>query len=173
MPTECFSTSQALAWTGATARQLQWWDEHSLVVPSRDGRRRLYSATDLADILVILELRRRRISLRQVRRVLLFLKQELHVRLAHLAAEEADHLPEYYLLIDGNRLYLETDSRQIFALLKNTTQAVFLMSLRPAVEKLQLAGFSLAAAESRPTKKPAKRDPQATSICTERSKSRA
>jgi DNA-binding transcriptional MerR regulator len=163
MLSECFSTSQVLALTGATARQLQWWDEHSLVVPARRGRRRLYSASDLAEILVILELRQRRISLQQVRRVLRFLKQELHVRLADLLTNEADRpLPEYHLLIDGNRLYLETDSRQIFDLLRSTTQAVFLISLSPAVKKLQLAGFTLARPERPPAKKPAKRDRQST-----------
>jgi DNA-binding transcriptional MerR regulator len=169
-----FSTSQVLAVTGATARQLQWWDEHSLVVPLREGRKRLYSASDLADILVILELRRRHISLQQVRRVLRFLKQELRVRLADLVAEEADRpLPEYHLLIDGSRLYLETDSRQIFDLLKSTDQAVFLVSLGTAVKKLQLAGFTLTGGETPPRKKPAKRDTQSTSTRKEKSRIRA
>jgi DNA-binding transcriptional MerR regulator len=164
MSSECFSTSQVLALTGATARQLQWWDEHSLVSPARNGRRRLYSPGDLAEILVILELRRRRISLQQVRRVLRFLRQELQVRLADLVSEEADRpLPEYHLLIDGSRLYLETDSRQIFDLLRSTTQAVFLISLSPAAKKLQMAGFALARPERPPAKKPAKRDSHSTS----------
>jgi len=169
-----FSTSQVLALTGATARQLQWWDEHSLVVPTRDGRKRLYSANDLADILVILELRRRHISLQQVRRVLRFLRQALHVRLADLVSNEADRpLPEYHLLIDGSHLYLETDSRQIFDLLKSTDQAVFLISLGPAAKKLQLAGFTLAGAETLPEKKPAERSMQSTSTSKERSRIRA
>jgi DNA-binding transcriptional MerR regulator len=150
-----FSTSQILALTGVTARQLQWWDEHALVVPSRAGRKRLYSPSNLADILVILELRRRHISLQQVRRVLRFLKKELHVRPGDLVSDGAEHpLPDYHLLIDGDRLYLETDSRQIFDVLKSTEQAVFLISLSATASKLQLAGLALSA---RAVKKPSAR----------------
>jgi DNA-binding transcriptional MerR regulator len=162
---EGFSTSQVLGLTGATARQLQWWDEHALVVPSRAGRKRLYSASDLADILVILELRRRHISLQQVRRVLRFLKQELHVRPADIVLDGTENsLPDYHLLIDGNRLYLETDSRQIFDLLKNTEQAVFLINLTAAARKLQVAGFALSAKEMPAAKKPSRQDTSSNSI---------
>lgn len=164
MSSECFSTSQVQALTGATARQLQRRDEHSPVVPARDGRKRLYSASDLAEALVILELRRRRISVQQIRRVLRFLKQELHVGLANLVSDAAEPpLADYHLLIDGGRLYLETDSRQIFDLLKNADQAVFLIGLGPAAKKLQLAGFTLGREEGLSGKKPAKRDARLSS----------
>jgi len=164
-----FSTSRVLALTGATARQLQWWDEHFLVVPTREGRKRLYSASDLADILVILELRRRHISLQQVRKVLRFLRNKLHARLADLVLEEPEHpLPDYHLLIDGNRLYLETDTRQIFDLLKHAEQAVFLISLSATAKKLQVAGLTLAATEVGESKKPAGRARPSTPIKEEK-----
>ena len=38
--------------TGITLRQLQWWDERRIVVPAREGHRRLYSTEDLAEIAV-------------------------------------------------------------------------------------------------------------------------
>jgi DNA-binding transcriptional MerR regulator len=139
-----FSTREVQQLTGASARQLQWWDEHRLVVPQRIGRKRIYSSSDLMDILVVLELRRRHISLQQVRRVLNFLRKKLHVRLADLVSDEAENsLPNYHLLIDGRSLYLETDTEQIFDLLKNTEQAVFLISLSDAVKKLWVAGNTL------------------------------
>ena len=81
LPEDVFSTSEVVELTGVTARQLQWWDERRIVVPARQARKRLYSATDLVDILVIEQLRLRRISLAQVRRVLRFLRTELHARL--------------------------------------------------------------------------------------------
>jgi DNA-binding transcriptional MerR regulator len=171
MPSESFSTSQALQLTGATARQLQWWDEHALVVPLRVGRRRLYSASDLADILVILELRRRHISLQQVRKVLQFLKRELHVRPADLVLDDTDPaLPDYHLLIDGSRLYLETDARQIFDLLKNTEQAVFLISLGATARKLEVAGLTLLARETPAARKLPGRDASAHSNAEGRSR---
>ena len=73
---DCFSTRDVLELTGVTARQLQWWDERRIVVPVREGRKRVYSAPDLVDILVIEHLRQRSISLAQVRRVLRLLRTE-------------------------------------------------------------------------------------------------
>ena len=52
-----FSTREVLELTGTTARQLQWWDEKRIIVPARDGRRRIYSADDVIQIHVIEELR--------------------------------------------------------------------------------------------------------------------
>jgi DNA-binding transcriptional MerR regulator len=154
---QCFSTLEVLRLTGATARQLQWWDEHGVIVPARDGRRRIYSARDLAEILVVMELRRRHISLQQVRRVLRFLKKKLSLRLADLVCDRGEEkLPDYHLLIDGNHLYLETDTRQIFELLRNSAQAVFLISLSETVEKLRVyGGVLIQARESSLAKPPA------------------
>ena len=105
-----FSTREVQRLTGTTARQLQWWDEKRIIVPTRDGRNRLYSAEDLVEIQVIEELRRRHISLAAVRRVLLFLRRETGVRLSRLASGKSD----YHLLLDGQeslpRNRLQTNS---------------------------------------------------------------
>ncbi len=53
------TSNQVMQFTGISARQLQWWDERGLVSPAREGRRRLYSFDDLAEVAVICELRRR------------------------------------------------------------------------------------------------------------------
>jgi DNA-binding transcriptional MerR regulator len=134
LPKESFSTGEVVELTGVTARQLQWWDERRIVVPARQGRNRLYSATDLVDILVIEQLRRRRISLVQVRRVLRFLRTELHARLADLVT--GAH--EFHLLLDGKRIYLETDSKQIVDLLRNASQPMLLVCLTDAVKSLRV-----------------------------------
>src|SRR5439155_27153451 len=63
-----FTSRDVIALTGITARQLQWWDERRIVVPARQGHRRLYSMEDLADVAVIFELRRRGFSLQRVRK---------------------------------------------------------------------------------------------------------
>ena len=47
-----FISEQVVALTGITPRQLQWWDERGIVVPSREGRRRLYTMEDLSEIAV-------------------------------------------------------------------------------------------------------------------------
>ena len=130
-----FSTREVQRLTGTTARQLQWWDEKRIIVPTRDGRNRLYSAHDLVEIHVIEELRRRHISLAAVRRVLRFLRRETGVRLSKLALGATD----YHLLLDGRNLYLETDSKQIVNLIRNTTQPVFVICLSEAARRVEVA----------------------------------
>lgn len=131
---ERFSTRDVLELTGTTARQLQWWDERRIVVPAREGRKRIYSAADLVDILVIEQLRQRHISLQQVRRVLRFLRSELHARLAELVQGEHEH----HLLLDGKHIYLRTDANQVVDLLRNTRQPVLLICLSDAVRRLRI-----------------------------------
>ena len=131
---DCFSTREVLDLTGVTARQLQWWDERHIVVPSRQGRNRVYSTTDLTDILVIEQLRHRSISLAQVRRVLRLLRSELHVRLSDLVAGNS----EYHLLLGEKRVFIETDSRQIIELMRNTMQPMLLISLTDAIKPLRI-----------------------------------
>jgi DNA-binding transcriptional MerR regulator len=131
---DSFSTRDVLDLTGVTARQLQWWDERRIVVPERQGRNRVYSAADLVDILVIGPLRQRSISLAQVRRVLRLLHMQLHMRLSDLVTGSN----EYHLLLAGKRIFLETDSRQIIELLRNTMQPMLLISLTDAVKPLRI-----------------------------------
>ncbi len=151
------NTREVMQLTGATARQLQWWDEHRLIRPARAGRKRLYSQADLAEILVVLELRRRHISLHRVRRVLRFLEKQLGARLADLVSDHSGQpLTDYHLLIDGKRLYLETEGHHIFELLRRSEQAVFLVSLTATVQRLRVAGNALIPAELCPAKKPAR-----------------
>ena len=134
MPKDSFSTGEVVELTGVTARQLQWWDERRIVVPARLGRNRVYSATDLIDILVIEQLRRRRVSLAQIRRALRFLRTELHARLADLVSG----VREFHLLLDGKRVYLETESKQIVDLLRNARQPMLLVCLTDAVKPLRV-----------------------------------
>lgn len=67
--------------TGLTARQLDYWDATGLVKPSVEERLtphrriRLYEYTDLMSLLVIAQLRSRRVSLQHVRRIVSDLRQ--------------------------------------------------------------------------------------------------
>ncbi|HSB75760.1 MAG TPA: MerR family transcriptional regulator, partial [Terriglobales bacterium] len=79
---ESFTSAEVVQLTGITARQLQWWDEQGIVVPLREGHRRLYSLDDLAEMAVIADLRRRGFPLQRVRKVIRFLQRQLGRRLA-------------------------------------------------------------------------------------------
>jgi len=126
-----FTSRDVVSLTGITARQLQWWDERHIVVPAREGRRRLYSMEDLAEVAVICELRHRGFSLQRVRKVMRFLQREFGKRLA----ETVSGTSEYHLLTDGKTLYLETSPRQIVDILKNARQPMLTICLSDTVRQ--------------------------------------
>jgi DNA-binding transcriptional MerR regulator len=128
-----FTSREAVALTGITLRQLQWWDERGIVVPARQGHRRLYSTEDMAEVAVICELRRRGFSLQRVRKVMRFLQREFSKRLAETATGSSD----YHLLTDGHTLYLETSARQIVDILKNSRQPMLAICLSDTVRRVR------------------------------------
>lgn len=119
--------------TGITPRQLQWWDERKIVVPAREGHRRLYSFEDLSEVAVICELRRKGFSLQRVRKVIRFLQREFSKRLA----ETVTGTSEYHLLTDGTTLYLETSPQQIVDILKNSRQPMLAVCLSDTVRQVR------------------------------------
>jgi DNA-binding transcriptional MerR regulator len=128
-----FTSREVVALTGISPRQLQWWDERRIVVPSRDGRRRLYSLEDLSEIAVICELRERGFSLQRVRKVVRFLQNEFNQRLAKTVSGASD----YHLLTDGRNLYLETSAQQIVDILKNARQPMLAVCLSDTVRRVR------------------------------------
>jgi DNA-binding transcriptional MerR regulator len=128
-----FTSRDVVSLTGITPRQLQWWDERRIVVPAREGHRRLYSMEDLAEVAVICELRRRGFSLQRVRKVMRFLQREFGKRLAEIVSGAS----EYHLLTDGKTLYLETSPRQIVDILKNARQPMLTICLSDTVRQVR------------------------------------
>ena len=128
-----FTSREVINLTGITPRQLQWWDERGIVVPSRQGHRRVYSMEELAEVAVICQLRQRGFSLQRVRRVMRFLQQEFGRRLAETVTGASD----YHLLTDGTNLFLETSTRQIVDILKNAKQPMLALCLSDTVRQVR------------------------------------
>ncbi len=128
-----FTSREVVELTGISARQLQWWDERGIVVPARQGRRRLYSMEDLSEVAVICELRDRGFSLQRVRKVVRFLQHEFGKRLAETVSGTSD----YHLLTDGRNLYLETSAQQIVDILKNARQPMLAICLSDTVRQVR------------------------------------
>ena len=128
-----FTSRDVVAMTGITPRQLQWWDERGIVVPAREGHKRLYSFEDLSEVAVICELRRRGFSLQRVRKVIRFLQKEFSRRLAETVRGTSD----YHLLTDGKSLYLETSPQQIVDILKNSRQPMLAICLSDTVRRVR------------------------------------
>ena len=130
---ESFTSRDVIRLTGITARQLQWWDERGLVVPRREGHRRIYTFEDLTDVAVICELRRKGFSLQRMRQVVRFLQKEFNKRLA----ETVSGTSNYHLLTDGRALYLETSPQEIVDILKNSRQPMFAICLSDTVRRVR------------------------------------
>ena len=128
-----FTSQDVVRLTGITARQLQWWDEHGIVVPARKGHRRVYSFEDLTEVAVICELRRKGFSLQRVRKVVRFLQKEFSKRLAETVSGTSD----LHLLTDGRSLYLETSPQHIVDILKNSRQPMFALCLSDTVRQVK------------------------------------
>jgi DNA-binding transcriptional MerR regulator len=133
-----FTSAQVVRLTGITPRQLQWWDERGIVVPRREGRRRLYSAEDITEIAVICALRRKGFPLQKVRRIMKFLQKELGRRLAEAVSNGSD----YHLLTDGKRVYLENSQREVVDILKNSRQPLLGVCLTDAVREVRAEIFN-------------------------------
>ena len=130
---ESFTSQEVIRLTGITARQLQWWDEKRIVVPARQGHRRIYSFADVTEVAVICELRSKGFSLQRMRKVVRFLQKELGKRLAETVGGSS----EYHLLTDGRTLYLETSPQQIVDILKNSRQPMFAICLSETVRQVR------------------------------------
>jgi DNA-binding transcriptional MerR regulator len=146
-----FTSNEVIALAGITARQLQWWDERGLVVPARQGRNRLYTSDDLAEIAVLSQLRRKGFSLQRVRKIMRFLQRELGKRLVETVTGGS----EYHLLTDGNRIYLESSAHEIVDILKNARQPIMSICVSDAVREIHSeinapAGSETAAARRSP-----------------------
>jgi DNA-binding transcriptional MerR regulator len=135
-----FTSSEVVGLTGISPRQLQWWDEQGIVVPGREGHRRIYSVDDLAEIAVLCELRQRGFSLQKIRRVIRFVQKELGKRLV----ETVTAASEYHLLTDGRHIYLEDSARGVVDVLKNARQPMLTVCLSDTIQRvlspLQRAG---------------------------------
>lgn len=127
-----FTSSEVVALTDISPRQLQWWDEQGIVVPGREGHRRVYSLDDLAEIAVLCELRERGFSLQKIRRVIRFVQKELGKRLLETVAAAS----EYHLLTDGRHIYLEDSARGVVDVLKNARQPMLTVCLSDTIQRV-------------------------------------
>lgn len=96
--------------TGTSLRQLDYWDRTGLVKPSVQaavgkGIPRLYSFTDLIQIITVATLRKQGVSLQKLRGCIAYLK-------AHLLEIETP-LAELRLLTDGETIFVLTDDPKV------------------------------------------------------------
>jgi DNA-binding transcriptional MerR regulator len=127
-----YNSSEVARICGVSLRQLQWWDERSVVSPRQDGHKRIYMPEEVVEISVIAELRRKGFSLQKIRRVLRFLQREMGRRLAEVLQANAD----LHLVTDGKSIYLEDHQERIIDILKNARQPMFLVCVSDQARRL-------------------------------------
>jgi DNA-binding transcriptional MerR regulator len=99
---EGFTSHQACRLTGCTPRQLRYWDQIGLVMPSvqrtggRPGVPRLYSFRDLVALKVVKSLLDGGMSLQRVRRAYEYLRRKAGLE---------GHLSEVKLVTDGKSIF--------------------------------------------------------------------
>jgi DNA-binding transcriptional MerR regulator len=129
---DSYTSSQVSERTALTPRQLQWWDEQGIVVPARQGHRRLYSAKDLAELAILGDLRRRGFSLQRIRKMVGLLRREFGHRLAELLSRG----PGLHLLTDGESIFLCDSERGVIDLLRDTQQPLLAICIGPILERV-------------------------------------
>jgi DNA-binding transcriptional MerR regulator len=105
-----YSAREVAAFTGLSARQLQWWDTHAVFPPAVSPKRtaaggfteRRYSPLDVLDLLVLSELRRRKYSVDDIRRIIEVLRTRFGAR-PHETLEQAGRM---MLLTDGAEIFV-------------------------------------------------------------------
>ena len=120
-----YSAREVAAFTGLSARQLQWWDTHGVFPPAVSPKRtaaggfteRRYSPLDVLDLLVLSELRRRKYSVDDIRRII----EVLRTRFGARPHETLEHAGRMTLLTDGDQIFVRIGDRY-FNLLKDPGQ---------------------------------------------------
>jgi len=128
-----YASSDVARISGVSLRQLQWWDEQSVVSPRHDGHKRVYLPNEVIEVTVIAELRRKGFSLQKIRRVLRYLQREMGKRLSDALGNDS----EVHLLTDGKSIYLEESRDRIIDLLKNARQPMFLVCVSDQARRLE------------------------------------
>ena len=126
-----YSSREVAAMTGLTARQLQWWDAKRLftshIAPRRTDRggytERRYSPVDLLELLVLADLRRQGLSVAQLRRLLLTLREQFRVRLFETIGAGGP----LTLMTDGRDIYGRTSEGVLFNLLRDPQQPMLMI----------------------------------------------
>jgi len=132
MQERTYSSSEVATVAGVSLRQLQWWDERTVVSPRHEGHRRVYFPAEVIEITVIAELRRKGFSLQKIRRVLRFLQREMGKRLAEVM-HASSHL---HLVTDGKSIFLEDQHDRIIDILKNARQPMFVVCVTDQAKRL-------------------------------------
>ena len=111
-----YTSREVAELTGVTLRRLQWWDEQGLVSPLQSGHRRLYTAFEVQQVVLIRSLRNKGMSLRKIRPWL----EQLSPQQVADALSLNNRSEDVYLLTDGERVYLEGTPERVISRIRDS-----------------------------------------------------
>lgn len=121
MPERTFTTKEVSKITGASLRQLQWWDERKVIKPRLEGHDRRYTPAQLIQSAVIVALRRKGLSLQKIRRALRLLQREIERRVGQ----------EFVVVTNGATSWVEDAPREVLRRLHAAKDPVYVVYVSP------------------------------------------
>lgn len=126
-----YSSREVAQLTGLTARQLQWWAQRKLFMPTVPSHKteaggfteRRYTPIELLELMVLADLRRKRFTVAKIRKLLNVLKGRFQTRL-YEAIEGGGPVT---LFIDGDNIYARTEGGELFNVLGNASQPLLMI----------------------------------------------
>ena len=126
-----YSSREVAQLTGLSARQLQWWDKMKLFAPTVPSHKtdkggfteRRYTPIELLELMVMADLRRKKFTVAQIRKLLSVLKTRFHTRL-YEAIEGGGPVTLY---IDGPSVYARSANGDLFNLLDDAAQPLLML----------------------------------------------
>jgi DNA-binding transcriptional MerR regulator len=129
---EAFSSKEVACLAKVSLRQMQWLDERGVVSPYQQKHQRFYDPFEVLEIIVISELRRKRASLKQIRRILPLLKREVDGYLH----KDRESRSELYLVTDMKEAHFEDKVEGVLDLFKKAKHPMLLVCISDHVRRL-------------------------------------
>lgn len=132
-----FCSNEVVRMFGVSLRQLQWWDEHGVIKPRHEGHTRLWTEVDAVEVGVMVQLRKKRISLQRGRKLLrragadilrLFTDPTCPVHLWLLIPQNPRSKPDHLV---------ESDEGSIVRIIAHHASAVYAVSISDALSKVK------------------------------------
>lgn len=126
-----YSSREVALLTGLSAKQLQWWDARRVIKSSVPSYRtakggfteRRYTSTEVLELMVLADLRRRGFSITRIRRLIDVLRSHFDVRLFE-ALEGGGPIT---LFINGNEIFARTAAGELYNVLDNPSQPMLML----------------------------------------------
>jgi DNA-binding transcriptional MerR regulator len=153
-----YSSREVAALTGLSAKQLQWWDAKQVIkssVPSYRTEKggfteRRYTSTEVLELMVLADLRRRGFSIPRIRRLIDVLRSHFDVRLFE-ALEGGGPIT---LFIDGDEIFARTKGGELYNVLGNPSQPMLMLGEDLKLRQLVAREGKRPARSKRPSAKP-------------------